>query len=305
MQALRRRVGASAASPFGHAPYPLARTLDHAPDPGLCGPGSVSWAVIGDVSGFIGGIRALLIQAAHPEVVAGVADHSRYEDDPLGRLSRTSSYVTASTFGATPEVYNAIQLVKRAHRPVSGTSHRGRAYDAATPGLAAWVHNALTDSFLVAYQRFGRVELSPEEADRFVVEQQAVGRMLDADPLPSTSRDLAAWIADHPALASSPGQAATTEFMHEPPLNRGQLAGYRVLHAAAVATIPARLRRVLGLRRRPGAILVGRFGIRMLRWALGSSPSWHLALIRTGSEVPEGLFVQPLPTERSGAVGIG
>ena len=77
-------MAASATAPFGHAPYPLAHTLDYRGDPGLLGPGSVSWLVIGDVATFIGGIRALLLQSAHPEVVAGVGDHSRYREDPLG-----------------------------------------------------------------------------------------------------------------------------------------------------------------------------------------------------------------------------
>lgn len=302
---LRRQIGQAASSPFGHAPYPLAQTLEYAGDPGLCGPGSVSWHVVGDVAAFIGGIRALLVQAAHPEVVAGVADHSRYEKDPLGRLSRTSAYVTASTFGAMPEVEQAIRLVRRAHRTVVGTSHRGRPYDAGAPDLAAWVHNVLTDSFLVAYQRFGRKELSPEDADRFVVEQQAVGRMLDADPLPSSADELATWIADHPALSPSPGQVATTEFLDRPPLDGGLLVGYRLLYAAAVATIPVRIRRILGVRRVPGAITLGRLVITSLRWALGSSPSWHLALLRVGAEVPDDLFIQPLPTGASGSVGLG
>ena len=71
---------------FAHADMPLTQTGDYTGDPGLCGPGSVSWRVIGDVSVFVGGIRALLIQSAHPEVAAGVDDHSRYRDDPLGRL---------------------------------------------------------------------------------------------------------------------------------------------------------------------------------------------------------------------------
>ncbi len=62
----------------------MEHTLDYAGDPGLFGPDSITWEVMGDVSGFIGGIRALLIQAAHPEVVAGVADHSRYREDPAG-----------------------------------------------------------------------------------------------------------------------------------------------------------------------------------------------------------------------------
>ena len=81
---------------------------------------------MGDVSGFVGGIRALLIQAAHPEVVAGVADHSRYREDPLGRLSRTSDYVTATSYGAMPEVEQAVRIVRAAHRRVIGVSHRGR-----------------------------------------------------------------------------------------------------------------------------------------------------------------------------------
>ena len=85
-ESLRQRVVASATGPFQHAPYPLSRTLAFPGDPGLFGPGSVSWTVIGDASTFAGGIRALLVQAAHPEVVAGVADHSRYREDPLGRL---------------------------------------------------------------------------------------------------------------------------------------------------------------------------------------------------------------------------
>ena len=114
---IRRTVGL-----FAHAGDPLEHTLDYTGDPGLFGPDSISWEVMGDVSGFIGGIRALLVQAAHPEVVAGVADHSRYREDPLGRLSRTSAYVTATSYGAMPEVETAVAIVRRVHRPVEGTS---------------------------------------------------------------------------------------------------------------------------------------------------------------------------------------
>ncbi|MGH8946356.1 MAG: oxygenase MpaB family protein, partial [Acidimicrobiia bacterium] len=108
VEELRLRIANSATEPFAHAPYPLARTMDHRGDPGLLGPGSVSWMVIADIATFVGGMRALFIQAAHPEVVAGVGDHSDYREDPLGRLSRTSAYVTAATFGAMPEVEQGI-----------------------------------------------------------------------------------------------------------------------------------------------------------------------------------------------------
>jgi len=131
---IRQRVIRSATSPFGHADYPLSHTLHHRGDPGLFGPGAASWQVIGDVAAFAGGIRALLIQAAHPEVVAGVEDHSRYREDPLGRLSRTSAYVTATTYGALPEVEAAVAAVRGAHRGVSGESPRGKRLPLRTPG---------------------------------------------------------------------------------------------------------------------------------------------------------------------------
>ncbi|NIR38145.1 MAG: hypothetical protein GWN79_13930 [Actinobacteria bacterium] len=37
--------------------------------------------------------------------------------------------------------------------------------------------------------------------------------------------------------------------------------------------------------------------LRFLRWSLGSSPTWNLALVRVGAPIPDGLFHQPLPTE--------
>ncbi|MCB2223375.1 MAG: DUF2236 domain-containing protein [Actinobacteria bacterium] len=294
---LRDRITAGATGLFKHAGYPLARTLEHEGDPGLFGPESVSWRVIGDVATFVGGIRALLVQAAHPEVVAGVADHSRYREDPLGRLSRTSNYVTATTFGAMPEVAEAVAVVRRMHARVRGTSHRGVRYAADVPDLAAWVHNALTDGFLTAHQVYGPEPLTPEEADRFVDEQTRIGRLLDADPVPGTAAGLRSWLEGHAAVAGSPGLAEATGFLRRPPLPWTIRLGYRVLFQAAVATIPPRLRRTLGLRRHPGAITVGRLAVRFLRWALGSSPTWNLALVRVGAPVPEGRFRQPLPID--------
>ncbi|MEO1060891.1 MAG: oxygenase MpaB family protein [Actinomycetota bacterium] len=294
---LRDRIVATTTNLFSHAPNPLEHTLDHVGDPGLLGPDSVSWRVIGDAAAFVGGIRALLIQAAHPEVVAGVADHSTYGDDPLGRLSRTSAYVTATTFGARPEVEQAVGIVRRVHAPVRGESSRGRPYAAGDPELAAWVHNALTASFLSAYRHYGADELSAADADRFVREQQAVGELLGAAPLPSTAPALDAWLRDHPGLASSPGQRQVVEFLRRPPLAWPVLVAYRLLLSAAVATIPARLQDIIGVQERAGGERIGRLAIGFLRWSLGSSPSWHLALVRTGAPVPAGRFRQPLPPE--------
>lgn len=297
VERLRRTMVSRTVGLFAHADDPMADTMDHPGDPGLFGPDSVTWEVMGDVSGFIGGIRALLIQAAHPEVVAGVADHSRYREDPLGRLSRTSAYVTATSYGAMPEVTQAVRIVRAAHRRVIGISHRGIPYRADDPPLAAWVHNSLTDSFLVCNQVYGARLLSTAEADRFVAEQARIGRLLDADPVPETAEGLSRWVAEHPAIGPSPGMLEAVEFLREPPLDPAVKVAYQVLASAALVTIPPRVRSALRLKPRPGARHVGRASMAAMRWALAASPRWRVALLRVGAPVDERRFKQKLPFE--------
>lgn len=297
---VRTRVTDTTVGLFAHAPYPLAHTMDYRDDPGLFGPESVTWPVIGDAAAFLGGVRALIVQAAHAEVVAGVSDHSRYRQDPLGRLSRTSAYVTATAYGAMPEVDDAVAVVRRMHQRVAGVSHRGRTYAAGDREKAAWVHNALTDSFLTAYQIFGPRRLSDEEANRFVAEQTAVGALLDADPMPETAAGLAGWLEHHPDVVPSPGMVETVAFLRSPPLPLVVRTAYRVLFWAAAATVTPRLRRTLGIRRVPGAITIGRLFTRFLRWSLGASPSWHVALLRVDAPIPPDTFHRLPPLEASG-----
>ncbi len=283
---VRTRITGATTSLFSHGARPLEHTLDHPGDPGLLGPDSVSWRVIGDTSAFVGGVRALLIQTAHPEVAAGVDQHSRYRDDPLGRLNRTAFYVTETTYGSMPEVEAAVQAVRRAHRPVRGSSDRDLPYRASDPAMAAWVHNVLTDSFLVAYRAYGPEPLSDEDADRFVEEQTRIGALLDAAPLPSTAAELSAWVNDHPALASSPAQKNAIGFLRLPPLSAPVQIGYQSLLQAALATVPSRIRRIIGLWPTPVSRCVGAAAVDGLRWALGSSPAMQLARTRALSAEP-------------------
>ena len=294
---MKNRVVGATTALFSHGPRPLEHTLDHAPDPGLLGPDSVSWKVIGDAAAFVGGIRALIVQTAHPEVVAGVEQHSRYREDPLGRLTRTSFYVTETTYGAMPEVERAVEMVRRAHRPVHGRSERDLPYSAGQPELAAWVHNVLTESFLAAYQAYGPAALTPDEADRFVEEQTRVGALLGADPMPTTAEALTAWVRDHPALERTDDLRHAMEFLRDPPLSIAVKLGYVPLFNAAVATLPRRTLDITGLRPRWRSREIGSAATNSLRWALGSSPSWHVSLIRADAPVPDGLFRQPLSPE--------
>jgi uncharacterized protein (DUF2236 family) len=46
---------------------------------------SAIWRVDREMALLLGGGRALLMQIAHPKIAAGVADHSRFLNDPLRR----------------------------------------------------------------------------------------------------------------------------------------------------------------------------------------------------------------------------
>ena len=285
----KARLTETAVGLFSHAPDPLEETFQYPDDPGLFGPESITWKIMGDVSSFIGGIRALLIQAAHPEVAAGVANHSTYRDDPLGRLSRTASYVTATAFGAMPEVEKSIKMVSSAHRPVIGTSSRGEKYSAGNPEMAAWVHNALIDSFLVSYQNFGPFVLEEEEADSYVYEQTNLGNLMKASPLPENAASLSCWLSENPKVGSSKEGAEAVSFLKKPPLPFFTRIAYKILFNAAVVTMPIELREAIGVNPKKGSKTAGNFLTKVLRYALGSSPAWAAALDRSGTKRPNGI----------------
>lgn len=163
-------------------------------DPGLLGVDAASWSVLGEPAAIVGGVRALLVQMLHPHAMAGVADHSRFRDDPLGRLRHTSAYVTATAFGSTVQALAAAQAVRRVHSVVRGTAPDGRAYRADEPHLLAWVSLALTSSFLATDRAFAPRPVGAADADVFVAEQSRAGALLDPRV------DLAALASDHDAL---------------------------------------------------------------------------------------------------------
>jgi uncharacterized protein (DUF2236 family) len=235
-------------------------------DPGLLGPGSVSWAVIGDPAALIGGIRGLLLQSCHPLVLQGVVDHSSYQRDPIGRLQRTVSYVVRTTFGSEREARDAAAGVLRAHRFVSGELD-GVRYSANDPRLLAWVHCTLVDSFLVAYQRFGPAPLSAADQDRFVAEQAVLASLLGTDPVPASVFELGSVLDGFTSeLGRSPATGETVRFLLRPPLPLPALPVYRSLLAAGTSTLDVGACEVLGLPP-PAGSSPAELGARATLWA--------------------------------------
>src|SRR5205085_7905617 len=85
----------------GRAPREVS-TAGVQTDHGFAGPASIAWRINGERVGLLGWGRAILLQVAHPLVAAGVAQHSQFARDPLGRLRRLQRTLDASlalTFG--------------------------------------------------------------------------------------------------------------------------------------------------------------------------------------------------------------
>jgi uncharacterized protein (DUF2236 family) len=123
-------------------------------------PTSKIWMVNREMVLLLAGGRALLMQLAHPKVAAGVAAHSRFQEDPLGRLYRTMSRMWSIVFDEEPQARAALQQVETVHKRVQGMvprdepAHAGSVYGASDQELLLWVHATLIDAAMVAYDLF-------------------------------------------------------------------------------------------------------------------------------------------------------
>ncbi len=190
---IRDDIGRGVRRTFGVSEHrPSERVSD--PEIAYVHPDSIVRVVHSDIGTMmIGGVAALMLQALHPLAMAGVADHSGYENDPIGRLRRTANFVGTTTFGTNDEARAAIRHVQAVHRRVRGVAPDGRPYSADDPELLTWVHAAEMYCFLQATQRFGARRLSRAECDRYYKETAPVAIELGAEWVPSSVNELDAY----------------------------------------------------------------------------------------------------------------
>jgi uncharacterized protein (DUF2236 family) len=229
-------------------------------DPGLFGPGSMTWRIHGHPAMLIGGLRSLLVQALHPLAMAGVAQHSNYKENPWGRLMRTTDYVMTTTYGDTAAAEEAVARVKAVHERVKGVDEvTGLPYSANDPKLLLWVHCAEVDAFLAAYRAYGP-RVAREDADLYVAEMAQVAELFDipAEVIPRSEAELADYM-DSMELAGTPAAKDAMRFILLPPVPwpGGRLpevpgkrlllipgrAGYSLYSLATIAILPKRVRR--------------------------------------------------------------
>ncbi|MEV7632509.1 oxygenase MpaB family protein [Microbacterium sp. NPDC089318] len=254
------------------------RELAEGDDDGWFAEDGAAWTVHAGMGTLVAGIRALLVQALHPGAMAGVHDFSRYREDPISRLNGTVRWVLSVTYGSREQAERETARVARLHRRVAGDYVGGdgveRQYSASSADLVEWVHLAFADAFLTAHEVWGGP--IPGGADAYVAEWATAGRLMHAPAPPTSAAELRRRLQgflERGELRADERTRDVVAFLRRPPFAGAMGLAYRVLFAAAVATIPRRYRRMLGVRRSILPVVTGtRVVLAVAERSLGSGP---------------------------------
>ena len=257
----------------------MEHRLEFSPRRGTRGffpPRSVFWRVNREMVSLLAGGRALLMQIAHPKVAAGVAEHTRFKEDPLGRLHRTMNTMWSVVFEETAAARVSLERIRNVHGKVRGVvaqseaSLTGAHYDALDPELLFWVHATLIDSGMVAYDNFVEA-LSPVEASRYYEESKILARLFDIPEglVPASLADFQAYMiamftGDQIAIGPAARALAKEILYPRPWLLKPAGPLFRLITAGL---LPAELRNAYGLgwnRRREKTFVTAALTIRTL-----------------------------------------
>lgn len=238
---------------FRHYLQSLAALADS--EAGFFGPATMVWRISREPILLLFGMRALLLQISHPAVAQAVADHSRYERNPLGRGIRTFRAVHALVFGSREQALKAAMTVYRIHASIHGRFKEpppgfSLEYSASDPESLFWVAATLLDCSVLAYESCIK-SLSEREKEQFYQEGKRFGQLFGV-PLalyPATWPEFKIWmentISGHRIFVTP----AARDIFH------GLLFGTwltrliaPVNYSVAAMTMPQKLRRQFGLK---------------------------------------------------------
>jgi uncharacterized protein (DUF2236 family) len=247
-------------------------------DDGFFGPDSVSWRVHRETTVLFGGARALLMQAAHPLVIAGARETGFYQRDPWKRLQRTLALTYAITFGTRDEALGAAERINAVHRSVHGIDDvTGLPYDAFDPDLLLWVHGCLADSALL-FEQLTVGRLTDGDRERFHREQMVAAELLhlSREHIPPTVPELRAWmdrVVASGILQVTDASREVASMFHDPPKEAEWRPVLRAVSWWAFGTLPPSIREQYGVTWNPPKELALRGTLRWLRLFRPAIPS--------------------------------
>jgi uncharacterized protein (DUF2236 family) len=233
----------------GPGPLEYPGPADH----GLFGPGSVTWRIMAEPVMWVAGLRALYLQALHPDTMLGTWQNTSFTDpaQAWGRFIRTTRFVRVRTFGSTAEVERAGRRLRKLHASLTGTDPAGRTFRLDQPDLLLWVHCGEIASYADIARRSG-VPVTAAELDMFVDEQRRSAAVVGLDPagVPASMADLDAYYAQvRPRLRATPEARRALRMTFTPRLPPGLMPLRLVvppLNTLAFASLPRWARRLYG-----------------------------------------------------------
>ncbi|MFL5354037.1 oxygenase MpaB family protein [Archangium sp.] len=254
---------------------------------GFYGPGSMTWVIYREPVILLGGLRAILLQIAHPAVAHGVSQNSNFRGDLLGRARRTYTAMYQLVFGGLREAMGAAKRVHSLHSRVHGSLPAGAgSYRANDPSLQRWVLATLIDGAIEVFETFVR-PLGLEEKRRYYQETllSAAQFGLLPEQVPPTLETFYEWYDEQ--LAGDTLRVGDTALelaglLFNSPFTRGQLD--EVLTAGL---LPERWREAYGLAWGPGQQLAWKVLKGTMRRSINLTPpklrcvtAWHQAQMR-------------------------
>jgi len=242
-------------------------------DLGYFGPDSVSWQVHREVTVLFGGARAVLMQAAHPLVIAGARETGFYERNPWRRLQRTLMLTYTITFGSRAQADAAAERINDVHARVNGVDPlTGLPYDGLEPDLLLYVHACLVESALL-FEALTVGRLDEAGRQRFHEEQMLAAQMvrIPRASIPATVPELRAYLRDvyrSGILRSSDAALRVAALFRDPPREAEWRPVLKGVSRLAFGTLPPELRAVYGVEIGPArrqAMLAAFAATRVLR----------------------------------------
>ena len=242
---------------------------------GLFPPSSPVWKIHSDPAMAVGGIRALLQQALHPEAMYGVARNSNFREDAWGRLQRTGDYVSTLTFGSAQEAFALAARVRKIHSSLGLDN----------PHLLLWVHMSMVDAFLDVSVRSG-LALDDRERDLYVSEMVIFALLVGVDrgDVPDSVSAMEKYFLDiSPELKASDDAKRAALFLTLPPMpNLVRFAtpaapAWASLALLASSSLPHWARKLYGSPQLPGQNFATDISLKVIRQSLGAIPELLLA----------------------------
>ncbi len=214
--------------------------------------------------GLLYGQRALCVGAVKPLNYVGTSTHTRGKSRPFRRISHTGEMFEKVFFGTREEADRVLDAVRRMHEQVVGElpedagphNPAGTPYSAFDPELMLWTVAVIADSAEWFYERLVR-RLGEGEREALWRDYVRFAELfgMPPDSAPATYGDFRAWyerqLAGEDLYLTEEARYMGYVSAFAIPMPARRRVGKRIHDLLMLASLPARVRELYGLRLHP------------------------------------------------------